>query len=243
MNLRCEINEVIPNYFVFSFDDSFFYANATVILTSEGPVIIDTFRDRYQFDYICEFIKSKGYDKPHTIIYSHWHVDHTAGNRYFRDCNIVAHKALVYHFDDFNKKHIERMKDKGVLEKDACLIYPTQTFDTELKLKIGNKTFRLLHCPGHSYDSIIVFDEEAKTLIAGDNLVNKEVAFLLPPAIPPDEVDAKPGYYEAAYEVIESLKAEFIISGHGSIVTPDELIGLNKERYSKCMNEGLKYLE
>ncbi|MFZ5352302.1 MAG: MBL fold metallo-hydrolase [Bacillota bacterium] len=237
------IKEITPDIYVLAWDKTFYHTNATIIMTPKGPIIIDTFRDKHQFAIILDFIKSKGCKTINTIIYTHWHVDHTGGNRCISDCNIIAHRTLADHFDEFNKNHIDRLKQKGIIEQDLELIYPNMLVDEFISLDISGRKISIYHCPGHSFDSIIIFDDATKTLIAGDNLVNREEPFMLPPAIPPDAADITPEHFKAAFKQLEKLNADIIIPGHGSIVNPKELIEFNKYRYYKCINEGLDFIE
>jgi len=81
-----------------------FFNNSTVIFTKEGPIIIEVFKDKDQFQEVLNFIKYKGFNEPFAIIYTHWHIDHTCGNRFFNRCKIFSHKATQDHLDNFIKK-------------------------------------------------------------------------------------------------------------------------------------------
>jgi cyclase len=242
MNLM-EITQINKDVYLFSDKKLGFFNNSTVIFTKEGPIIIDVFRDRDQFEEVSNFIKLKGFNEPSAIIYTHWHIDHTCGNRIFDKCKIFAHQSTQYQLDNFIKNDLDRLRQRGILEEDARVIMPNQIFTEELLVNIGEKSLKLIHCPGHTYDSILIHDLCDDILIVGDNLVGEEVAFFMPPTIPPDEIDI--GYKELdnAYKLIESIQAEVIIPGHGKVKEPHLMIELNKSRYYKCLDEGLKYIE
>lgn len=221
----CKVSEIDKNIYLFTDMSLGWYYNSTVIITEEGPIIIDVFRDKEQFDEVEEFINKKGFDKPAAIIYTHWHSDHTTGNKVFNDCRIIAHKSTVGHLAKLKKKLIE------INREDAIPMMPNETFEEEMKINIGSRTLKLIHCPGHTFDSTLVYN---KVLIAGDNLVSKEVDFCLPPILPSDN-DVSNKELEQAYKTIEGLKADVIIPGHGCTLEPEKLISFNKKCYYKCL--------
>ncbi len=232
----CDIRKIREDIYLFTDLSLGWYYNSTVIITNEGPIVIDVFSDEKMFNEVFDFIKEKGFDKPAAVIYTHWHSDHTTGNRIFGD-RIIAHKSTA--------KHLEQLKMK--LEKinrtDVIPLMPTELIEGSMELSIGGKTLELIHCPGHTYGSILVYDKDNRVLVAGDNLVSKEVVFCIPPVIPSDSDDTSPVYLEHMFKVIERLEVDTIIPGHGLMLNPREILDLNKERYYKCLNENLKSIE
>jgi len=243
MNMNYAIKQLSDHVYVIQDKVLEYHNNATVIFTEEGPIIVDVFRDRSQFENIMEFIGTKGYEKPLGIVYTHWHADHICGIRDIENVPVYAHEATKRHMLDFIEKDLERLQGEGLLESDVRLVLPTETFEDKLILEFGHRTIELFHCPGHSHDSILVYEKDSGVLIAGDNLVGKEVAFIMPPAILPDEVDAKAEDLEGAYELIESLNANFVVPGHGDLFDSSELLELNKARYSECREKELRFIE
>lgn len=237
------VKQIIKDVYVFNDKKLGFSNNVTVILSKKGPIIIDVFRDKDQFEVVSNFIKAKGFKKPSAIIYTHWHVDHTCGNRLFDNCKVFAHESTKHHLDNFIKNDLNRLKQRKVLDNDAKIIIPNQLFAEELSVSIGEKLLKLIHCPGHTYDSIIIHDISDNVLIAGDNILGEEAAFFIPPTIPPDEIDISNKELENAYKLIENIKAGLIIPGHGKIKEPKQMIEINKSRYYKCINEDLSYIE
>lgn len=194
-------------------------------------------------EMLLNFIKSKGFTEPNTIIYTYWHTDHTCGNRIFDKCKVLAHQSTYGHLENFIKNDLDGLREKEVLEKDVDIVMPNQTFNDELLINISDKTLKLIHCPGHTYDSILIYNITDNILIAGDNLIGEEVPFFMPPTIPPDQIDTNNKYLENAYRIIENLGADVIIPGHGKIIEPHLMIELNKERYYRCLDKNLKYVD
>lgn len=240
---QMQIRQIKKDVYLFSDKKSGFFNNSTIIFTKEGPIIIDVFKDKSQFEEVFNFIRCRGFNEPSAIIYTHWHVDHTCGNRIFDNCKIFSHKSTKYHLDSFIKNDLDRLKEKEILESDTRIILPNQIFNEELLINIGDRLLKLIHCPGHTYDSILILDMNSNIMIAGDNLLGEEVEFFMPPTIPPDEIDISYKELENAYKLIESIQAEVIIPGHGKIMEPHSMLELNRKRYHKCLNEGLKYIK
>lgn len=118
---------------------------------------------------------------------------------------------------------------------DLIPLFPTEVIENDTEINLGEKKLKLIHCPGHTYDSILVYDAENKLVVAGDNILSKEVEFFLPPLTHDDELDSDYKYLESAYNKIESLQADIIIPGHGLTLDPTELISLNRTRYNNAI--------
>lgn len=237
-----DIRQIRDNIYLLTDLTMGFHGNSTLFFTDKGPVLVDVLRDRKQFEEIMDFIRQNGFEKPYAIIYTHWHADHTCGNRTVKDCRIIAHEAAKEHLQSWIDQHLERLKNNGLLERSTRPLLPNETFEDEMVLDLGNAVLHIVHCPGHTHDSAIVYDEISGVLVAGDNIVNKEVDFYLPPVIPPDEIDAKYEELEKVYAYIEGLKPQVLIPGHGSLLPVDEMLEFNRLRYYKCINEGLKFV-
>lgn len=98
-----------------------------------------------------------------TVVLSHWHADHVAGNAVFADCEIVANAAtrdaLHAHRDDL--KH-------GIPVIDP-IVMPTTIFEGSHRIQIGALDLELRHLDIHSADATVVL-LPGGTLLAGDTL-------------------------------------------------------------------------
>lgn len=238
-----QISEIAEDIFLFTDEESEYFGHVTVLMTKDGPILVDVFRDAYQFKYIEDFFMERGFKCPAAIIYTHWHSDHVCGNRTYTDGKVIASEYTKDHIQDLIDNHMGRLKLRGILEPDVMPVLPNMTFRDRLELFIGGRELLLVHCPGHTYDSILIYDKKTETLIAGDNIVGAEVHFLLPPPIPPDQVDSKPEYYVEAYKAIESFSPKLLVPGHGTMQSPAEMLKENRRRYEWCLKKGLKFCE
>lgn len=97
-----------------------------------------------------------------TLVLSHWHDDHVAGNAVFADGPIIAHKltldALVAH--------------KAKLESGNPpinpLVLPTETFEDRLVLSVGGRRVEALHFDIHSADGVVLLLPDTGLMLAGD---------------------------------------------------------------------------
>ncbi|HEY6729811.1 MAG TPA: MBL fold metallo-hydrolase [Solirubrobacterales bacterium] len=103
-----------------------------------------------------------------TVLLSHWHLDHVAGNTAFRDCEIVA-TARTAELLREHREEIEAGKHEG--PPGICpLILPTKTFETGAELVVGERRLEALHVNIHSDDAAVLWDPEARLLFAGDTV-------------------------------------------------------------------------
>ena len=99
-----------------------------------------------------------------TVVLSHWHADHVAGNAVFEDVEIIANvltrEALAAHRDELESE----------LPPIRPLIMPTRTFEESLCLKVGRIDIELRHLDIHSSDGTVIFLPADRILLAGDTL-------------------------------------------------------------------------
>lgn len=109
------------------------------------------------------------------VVLSHWHTDHVAGNAGFIDCPILSNKLT-------RDTLIE--KRKVLVAKDPPInpvVMPTETFDGEMPLKVGDITVKLMQFDIHSADGTILLIPHLGVLLAGDTLEDT-VTYISEPA-------------------------------------------------------------
>src|SRR5829696_8098077 len=140
------------------------------LLTKEGAVVIDSqFPDTAT--HLIDEINKQATAPIKFLLNTHHHGDHSSGNIAFKGITgqVVAHKNC-----EINMKAVaERQK---TVEKQ---LFPTQTFDKELKLKIGDEKIEGYYFgAGHTNGDAIYHFKEANIMHVGDLMFNKRHPFV-----------------------------------------------------------------
>lgn len=138
--------------------------NLHMILGDTYNYVIDTGLGSECAASIQEYLH--GSDKPTVVINTHHHWDHVWGNHCFAGCPIIAHRLCKARIDD---KWAEMLTNNGHHTRGKVRrLLPTHTFENSLYFP--EDKIRLFHTPGHTADSISVYDELDKVLNTGDNI-------------------------------------------------------------------------
>jgi cyclase len=103
-----------------------------------------------------------------TVLLSHWHLDHVAGTEAFADCEVLA----TVRTGELLFEHREEI-ESGALEGPpaiAPLLMPTRTFAEATELVVGSRRLRLIPVDIHSDDAVVVWEPQARLLLAGDTV-------------------------------------------------------------------------
>ncbi|HEU5104891.1 MAG TPA: MBL fold metallo-hydrolase [Solirubrobacterales bacterium] len=146
-----------------------------------------------------------------TVLLSHWHLDHIAGNTAFRDCEILA-TARTAELLSQHQDEIEAGRYEG--PPGICpLVHPTRTFEERTELRVGERRLEAIQVDVHSDDAAVLWDLEARLLLAGDT-VEDTVTYV-----------EEPDHFEAHLRDLDRLFAldpAAILPSHGD---PDVIAG------------------
>jgi cyclase len=138
-----------------------------VIHSGDEAVVYDTFTSVPHARFVRDHLEKMGIKK-FTVVYSHWHLDHIAGDAVFGDSDAIAttamRDALVRHKDE-----IESGKLWGPPPIDPVRL-PNITFDGRKDIKVGDIELELRHVNIHSLDGCVICIPKDKILLAGDTL-------------------------------------------------------------------------
>lgn len=187
-------------------------ANIYVIEEDKGITIIDCGSEGSD-EGIVDFVYSLGStpEDIKTIIITHGHPDHVGALPELidlTDAEIYVHEKELALVERFTMLKISELSNVKLLQGD------------ELIDVLGGT--KVLHSPGHTDGSIVLYNADKKILITGDVLLtNKNGELILP----------RPEYTKDMKKEIESLKKlvdldfEAILPGHGPVITEN---GRNK---------------
>lgn len=129
--------------------------------------VYDTFTSVPQARFVRDYLEKMGIKK-FTVIHSHWHLDHVAGDSVYEDSDVIATTATRDALAK-QKADIESGKLWGPPPISPVRI-PNVTFDGSKQLSVGDITFELRQINIHSMDSCVILIPKDRLLLAGDTL-------------------------------------------------------------------------
>lgn len=202
---------VTDSIYVFT-SDLYAQVTASVILTTQGAVLIDTLLYPEETLQIRQFVQDRLNTAVRYVINTHHHADHSLGTCLFEGAEVIAHRRCYELLNTRGRESLARMQQNAADMAHLEVVLPHVVFDDRLTLNVGNKTLQLWHTPGHSADCIVCYVEDEQVLFGADTVMSI-----------PHFVD---GSYEALIESLESLRGrsyENIIQGHGEVVLRGEV--------------------
>jgi len=147
------------------------------------------------------------------LINTHWHFDHTGGNKFFaeRGALIIAHENVR---ERMASKQPSRLTG-STIPASPPIALPVVTFDNEMKLHLNGLSIRASHVkrPAHTDGDSIIWFEEANVVHMGDNFFNG-----MYPVIDLSAGGTADGMIAAIDGVLDQVDdATVIIPGHGPV--------------------------
>lgn len=136
-----------------------------------------------------------------TLVLSHWHDDHIAGNEVFADGPIIAHR-LTLEALTANRAKLET-GDPAI----DPLVLPTEIFEDRLTIAIGSRRVEALHFSIHSADGVVLLLADTRLLLAGD-VVEDTVTYI-------SEADHTPRHIEEL-DRLAAFSFRRILPAHGA---------------------------
>jgi glyoxylase-like metal-dependent hydrolase (beta-lactamase superfamily II) len=188
--------------------------NIGVSVGADGILIVD---DQFAplADKIRAALKKLGEGKLRYVLNTHWHGDHTGGNKEFgTEAPIIAH-------DNVRKRLTGEMKAESASApaspKEAL---PVITFDQSLSVHFNGEEIRVIHYPhGHTDGDSIIFFTRSNVVHMGDHFFNGMFPF-----IDLSSGGNVEGFIRNVEAVIAKTPADAkIIPGHGPLATIADL--------------------
>jgi glyoxylase-like metal-dependent hydrolase (beta-lactamase superfamily II) len=194
--------------------------NVLALITAQGTLVVDTGYPVHVPKYREAIATLRGGPVTHAIN-THWHDDHSEGNKLFGPDGalIVAHANAREMLTHDNKINVVRtILDQAAFPPAAL---PVVTFEDRIELYFGGERIELVHvAPAHTAGDVVV-------ILRGHNVAHTGDVFLSA-AYPFSDVD-NGGDFDGEIAFVTQLLAELdrktvIVPGHGAIATYDELV-------------------
>lgn len=173
------------------------------IHSGDQAIVYDTFTSIPQAKFVRDYLEKMGIKK-FTVVHSHWHLDHVAGDAVYDDSDVVA--------TNLTKAALEKQKDdieSGKLwgpPPIAKVRIPNVTFDDTKDMSVGDVKFQLRRMNIHSIDSCVIYFPKDKILLAGDTLEDS-VTYMIEPENFADHIKN--------FKVMRSWEIDKIFPNHG----------------------------
>jgi len=209
-------------------------SNASIILTKEGVVIIDTGQTPIDSREVQEAVKKLTALPVRLVIDTEVHPDHTTGNFVFSPPAIVinhkgASEAMRAAADP---NRLTSLSSQSPEMREAVqgyhLVTPHVEYQDKTTLYVGERTFELLHLRNvHSEADTAVWLPNERVLFAASVAIPNSINNIRPFVAIPDML--------AAIKMLKSLNPEIVVPGHGSFGTTK--IFDDSERYYALLLE------
>jgi len=188
--------------------------NVGVSAGADGILIVDD--DYAQISpKLAEALKALGSDKPRFIFNTHWHGDHTEGNKFFgKDSLILAHTNVR------KRLAVESMVLGNKVQPYEKFALPVFTYDQSITIHINDEEIRAVHYPnGHTDGDSVIFFIKANVVHLGDDFFVGRFPF-----VDLDNGGSVSGLTKNIGDILAKLPADVkIIPGHGALSTREDL--------------------
>jgi len=201
-----------------------FPTRSVVVFTAMRVFVVDTLTGPQEMAPVVGSLDQRRGDRRVVVVNTHHHHDHVYGNSAFAGTDIVAQRACPRLMTAQSVSGSETVP----LAPPGGVPLPTITFGDRLSYADESETVHLLHAPGHSEDSLVVYLENARLLLGGDT-----VEWPLPNLSQHGGLDA----WVDTLRHLKQLPAERIVPSHGPIMGKG-IIDAN-ERYLTGISEAV----
>ena len=186
-------------------------SNAGFVVGEDGVAVIDTFIDVAPAQQLLAEIRKVTNLPVRFVVNTHYHLDHTGGNKVFADAGavIMAQRNLRAWLRTENLKFFgQNIKPEQKARVDS-LVLPQVTYDDGVDLHLGSRLLTVRFMKGHTGGDSVVFVPDANVVFTGDLLWKTHL---------PNLIDAST---EAWMQTLDKLQSDHpkatFIPGHGDI--------------------------
>jgi glyoxylase-like metal-dependent hydrolase (beta-lactamase superfamily II) len=215
---------VSDDVYVFT-SEKYAQVTAGAIVTRQGSAVIDTLPFPAESREMAASIARVSRAGVRYAILTHYHADHIYGVNSYPQAEIVAHADCRELLIQLGAPALEAARAAQPELKEVTIRLPAVTFDEgEIALQLAGKVMRLIHTPGHTKDSVVVYVEDDRVLFAADTVMPV-----------PSIVDGDTEALKASLRKVAELPIENLVQGHGEVILRGEV--------QDVIKASLKYLD
>jgi len=192
--------------------DLYAQVTAGVVLTSEGTIVIDTLPFPEETREMIAFIRESGQGPVRYVVNTHHHSDHANGTYLFPEAEVLAHPGCREALEEWGDRNLAEAKRETQGLSEVQIRLPTILFEHDAYIHLGSRSIYIMPLPGHTHSSLGAFVEGDKILFAGDAMLPV-----------PHFVWGSLEDYAQSLRVIQGLKPESVVQGHGQLLLRGEL--------------------
>jgi glyoxylase-like metal-dependent hydrolase (beta-lactamase superfamily II) len=160
------MQQLAPGVWTHSIDAEGFPTLTAVILTPRFAMVVDTLTGPRDMDPVVEFLAAEAAGLRVVVVNTHHHWDHVFGNAAFEGAEIIAQRACPR----LIQSQLQGGDESLHLPPPEGVPLPNVTFGDRLTYVGERESVHLIHTPGHSEDSLVVFLTERRLLLGGDTV-------------------------------------------------------------------------
>jgi cyclase len=197
-------------------DGSWFINNTGFLVGANGAVAVDSCSTERRTRAFVDTVAGLSPGPVHTLLNTHSHPDHTAGNGWFPGATVVAHERCRAELIAAPRPALDGIfepVDWGELPPAP----PFLTYTDGITLWVDDLRceVRFVGTPAHTTNDSILWVPERSVLYAGDLLFAGGTPFLLSGSVA--------GAITVLTEVVAPLGARTIVPGHGPVCGPETI--------------------
>jgi len=196
------MKELTPGIWTHAIDAEGFPTVCGVILTERRAFVVDTLTTPDDMRPVLEFLAVSAGDRRLVVVNTHHHWDHVYGNAAFAQADIVAQQVCPR----LIQAQLDSADEMLRLPPAEGVPLPGITFGDRLTYADRDESVHLIHTPGHSEDSLVVFLTRARVLFAGDT-----VEWPLPNFAQRDGMEA----WVTTLRRLKQLPVDLVVPSHG----------------------------
>ena len=195
------------------FERGWLSANNILLIDSESATLIDSGYVTHQAQTVAlieNALKGRSLDR---LVNTHLHSDHCGGNAILQ----AQYPEVKTFIPPGESAAVQIWNEPALSYEPTGQQCPRFKFDGLLQagnqLRMANLDWQVMAAPGHDPHSVILFEPANKILVSADALWANGFGVVFP------ELEGISAFQEVAdtLDLIESLKPEWVIPGHGAI--------------------------